>query len=125
MEHIPRISEAEYEVMEALWKKSPAGTNEIVERVLPGTGWQPNTVHILLKRLVKKGVLTYRKEGRMFVYEALISKNEYLEQEGRNFLDRYFGGSIAPLLASYLEEPVPEEELEELKQLLDGGKAEP
>ena len=54
MKKLPQISEAEYEVMKAVWRQSPAGTNEIVERVLPVTDWQPNTVHTLLKRLVKK-----------------------------------------------------------------------
>ena len=120
MKQIPKITEAEYEVMKVLWRKSPAGTNEIVEQVLPQTGWQPNTVHTLLKRLVKKEALAYRKEGRMFVYRPLVTEKEYLEHTGKNFLDRYFGGNIAPLLASYLEETVSGEELEKLKWMLDG-----
>lgn len=87
MKKLPQISEAEYEVMKAVWRQSPAGTNEIVERVLPVTDWQPNTVHTLLKRLVKKGVLDYRKRGRMFEYFPLISEEEYLGQKSKSFLE--------------------------------------
>ena len=118
MKKLPQISEAEYEVMKAVWRQSPAGTNEIVERILPVTDWQPNTVHTLLKRLVKKGVLDYRKRGRMFEYFPLISEEEYLGQKSKSFLEQYFGGSIMPLFASYLEEEdVSGEELEELRAI--------
>ena len=123
MKKLPQISEAEYEVMKAVWRQSPAGTNEIVERILPVTDWQPNTVHTLLKRLVKKGVLDSRKRGRMFEYFPLISEEEYLGQKSKSFLEQYFGGSIMPLFASYLEdEDVSGEELEELRAILDRRK---
>ncbi len=94
MKKLPQISEAEYEVMKAVWRQSPAGTNEIVERILPVTDWQPNTVHTLLKRLVKKGVLDYRKRGRMFEYFPLISEEEYLGQKVKAFWNSILEGAL-------------------------------
>lgn len=74
MNHLPQISEAEYEVMKVLWNDAPISTNEVTDKLTKTTSWNPKTIHTLLKRLVQKGAVTYRKEGRVFVYTPLVEK---------------------------------------------------
>lgn len=63
MNHLPQISEAEFEVMKIVWKYAPINTNEITERLRLATTWSPKTIHTLIKRLVTKGALSYEKQG--------------------------------------------------------------
>ena len=66
MKEMPKISEAEYEIMKAVWKNAPISTNEVVSLFENGS-WSPKTVQTLLARLVKKGVLGVEMESEIFM----------------------------------------------------------
>ncbi len=119
MKPLPQISEAEYEVMKIVWKYAPISTNEITEKLLRTTSWSPKTIQTLIKRLVTKSALAYEKESRVFVYTPLVKENEYIGQESRSFLKRYFNGDITAMLSAYMEnDKLSETELEQLRSLL-------
>ncbi len=119
MKPLPQISETEYEVMKIVWKYAPISTNEITEKLLRTTSWSPKTIQTLIKRLVTKGALAYEKESRVFVYTPLVKENEYIGQESRSFLKRYFNGDITAMLSAYMEnDKLSETELEQLLSLL-------
>ena len=116
---LPQISEAEYEVMKIVWKNAPISTTEITERLLGTTDWSPKTIQTLIKRLVNKGVLSYEKQSRVFVYHPLVEEQDYLEQESQSFLNRFYGGHMSSMLCSYLEQDnLSEEELSALRAIL-------
>ncbi len=119
MATLPQISEAEYEVMKIVWKYAPINTNEITEKLLKTTSWSPKTIQTLIKRLVNKGALTYEKQGRIFVYTSTVKENEYIGQESRSFLKRFYGGDITAMLSSYIEnDRLSDSEIEHLRSLL-------
>jgi BlaI family penicillinase repressor len=120
MGNVPRISDAEWQVMKVLWGKAPLTANEVVESLEPSTGWNPRTIKTLLNRLVKKGALGFREEGRRYLYLPLASEADCVRAERRSFLQRVYGGSLKPMLAQFLEEEsLSAEELAELRRLLD------
>lgn len=119
MKSLPQISEAEFEVMRIIWKYAPINTNEIIEKLAASTTWSPKTIQTLIKRLVTKKAITYEKQSRIFVYTPLVSENEYISQESRSFLNRYYDGNIASMLSAYLEnDRLSEKELDDLRALL-------
>jgi BlaI family penicillinase repressor len=119
MSDLPQISESEYEVMKIVWKHAPISTNEITERLTKTTTWSPKTIHTLIKRLVTKGVLTYEKQSRVFVYTPLIGESEYIGQESNSFLERYYEGDITAMLSAYIEiDKLSEKEIDTLRSLL-------
>lgn len=119
MAKLPQISEAEFEVMKIVWKYAPINTNEITERLVRSTSWRPKTIQTLIKRLVTKGVLTYEKQSRVFVYTPLVQESDYINQESNSFLNRYYGGNITAMLSSYLEnDKLSEAEINSLRSLL-------
>lgn len=103
MKTLPKISEAEYAVMKIVWKYAPVSTNEITEKLLQTTSWSPKTIQTLIKRLVKKGALTYEKQSRMFVYTPAVKEKEYVGQESNSFLKRYYDGDITAMVSAYIE----------------------
>lgn len=128
MSKLPQISEAEFEVMKIIWKYAPINTNEITERLLKTTSWRPKTIQTLIKRLVTKGVLSYEKQGRIFVYTPLVKESDYICQESKSFLNRFFNGHLSAMVSSYLEQDqLSKAEIDSLRELLsvlekkDGG----
>ena len=92
MSDLPQISEAEFEVMKIVWKHAPISTNEITDKLLQTTNWSPKTIQTLIKRLVNKGVLTYEKQSRVFVYTPVVKESEYIGQE--SIYQRYHRNSF-------------------------------
>ncbi len=119
MATLPQISESEYEVMKIVWKCAPINTNEITEKLLKTTAWSPKTIQTLIKRLVNKGALTYEKQGRIFVYTPMVKEDEYVGQESRSFLKRFYDGDITAMLSAYIEnDRLSDSEIEYLRSLL-------
>lgn len=125
---LPKISESEYEVMKIIWKYTPISTNEITEKLLHTTSQSSKTIQTLIKRLVTKGALTYKKQSRMFVYTPAVKESEYIGQESSSFLNRYYDGDIMAIVSAYIEnDKLSESELDALRTLLSqkpekGGK---
>lgn len=128
MAALPQISEAEFEIMKIVWKYAPISTNEITDRLVQTTTWSPKTIQTLIKRLVTKGVLSYEKQSRVFVYTPLFKEADYIGQESNSFLNRFYNGNIASMLSAYIEnDKLSESEISELRSLLSkdtkkGGK---
>lgn len=114
-----RISEAEYAVMEALWKQSPQTAAEVCESVCQDREWSMPTVKTLLSRLVTKGALATQPDGRRFLYTPLLQRSAYVGGESRRLVQRLFGGRAAPLFAHLAEnEALSDEDIAEIERLL-------
>lgn len=119
MGDLPQISEAEFVIMKIVWKHAPISTNEITEKLLQTTNWNPKTIQTLIKRLVTKGALTYEKHSRVFVYTPIVKEREYIGQKSASFLNRYYDGHITAMLSAYIEnDKLSEAELDTLRTLL-------
>lgn len=101
MKNPVKISAAESQVMEALWRKSPLTPEEIIAHVGPANGWAGGTVRTLITRLLhKKALAGTRKDGAYF-YRPLIARADYVQSESQSLLDRLFQGQVAPLVAHF------------------------
>ena len=92
MTSIPKISEAEWTVMKALWGENPVTANRLVEIISKSTTWKPNTIKSLLNRLVKKGVVGYEDIGRVYHYSPLFDESLMVIEESLSLLKKVFGG---------------------------------
>ena len=114
------ISEAESRVMEVLWRQAPLISEEIVASLLEPTGWHEKTIRTLLNRLLGKGAISARKDGRRYLYSPLLRREDWQQQESRSLLDRVFGGKVAPLLAHFSQhEKLSAKDVAELRKLVD------
>lgn len=117
---IPAISEAESRVMEALWRKAPQRSEDIVATVQQANDWHEKTIRTLLGRLLGKGAVSAEKDGRRYLYSPTLSREQWQSQESRSLLDRVFGGRLSPLLAHFSEhEKLGAKDIAELRKLLD------
>ena len=120
MKSLPKISETEWQVMKVLWAESPLTAGEIFTRLSAQGEWHPKTAKTLVDRLVKKKAVGFDKDGRTHLYRPLVREADCIKAASDSFLDRVFGGSLAPLLSYFVErKKMSADEIRELKRLLD------
>lgn len=116
-----RLGDAELEIMLAVWGAEGPVTSVYVHEKLRGSrDWALPAVITSMNRLVDKGFLACKKEGRSNRYWAVISERAYKAAEGRGILERLFGSSFKGLLIALCDgESIGKEELDELRKYLD------
>jgi len=105
--------------MSEFWRVGEGTVKAIMPALEASQGWKITTVQTLINRLVQKKALGRRKEGREFIYRPLVLESQVTHAASRSFVDRVFGGKLAPLLACFLDrEECNASELAELKKLI-------
>jgi BlaI family penicillinase repressor len=105
----PKISDAESQVMAVVWDgadagRDGAGAEEILASAGAANGWSETTVRTLIHRLMRKGVLASERRGGLELYTPKVSRDAWVTAESQGFLDRLFGGQIAPLVAHFAQQ---------------------
>ncbi len=113
--------------MKHLWTLQEARVNELLEACNLDRPDQPitrNTLLVQLERLEAKGWVQRRREERAHVFLPAVPKKEGLRQATREFLDRFFGGALTPLVAHFMEDTPPDrKDLADLRTLLDAAES--
>ena len=120
---IRRLPDSELAVMQAVWQcMPPVSRTDLEEMLLPQYPMAQTTLLTLLTRLAEKGFLAVEKQGRSNVYMPLISRDAYLADQSRRFVDQLCGGNISLFASALCDSGLSKEELEELSRLLEEGR---
>ena len=114
------LTEAELPIMEIIWSKGSAVVTDVVAG-LPDSLVAYNTVLTTLRILERKGYVRHTKEGRAFVYHAVVERGEASRKAVRNLMKRFFQDSPELLILNVLkDEQLDQMELDRLKKLISG-----
>ena len=72
------LGELERAVLAQLWSEGPADVRRVHDAVGESRGVRPNTIQSTLERLHRKGLARRWKEGRAYVYEAALTRRQWL-----------------------------------------------
>lgn len=115
-----RLYDSEAKVMEIIWANSPISAKEISLIASETIGWNKNTTYTVIKRLEAKGFI--QREDPGFICTPLVHQNQMQKLEAVSLVKKVFGGSRKALFSALLEdEPLTEEEINELRRLIDKG----
>jgi len=119
----PNLTEAELRLMDVVWEKGEATVSEVAEALPRELGLAYNTVLTTMRILEEKGFLrhTKSKEGRAFVYRAVVGRDEASRTALRYLVSRFFRNSPELLVLNLLEdEELSRKELGRIRALLAG-----
>jgi BlaI family penicillinase repressor len=120
------ISDAQWQVMNAIWETQPATAQEVIARLADEADWAPATIKTMLHRLVAKKVLSYEMDGNRYVYRSRVRRGDCVRAASRSFLARVFDGEAAGLLAHFLRSSkLSADEIRELRRILNEQEARP
>jgi len=115
-----KLTEAEWQIMNALWQKHPATAREIMERLDRRVKWAYTTIKTMLTRLVEKDAVSEVKQGNTSVYEPLVSQQKARLSAFKSLLDQAFDGAVGPLVHFLTEEKqLTAKEKKELRKILE------
>lgn len=113
-----KLFDSEAKVMEIIWEKSPISAKEISLIAAETIGWNKNTTYTVIKKLEAKGFI--QREDPGFICTPLVSQNQMQKAQAASLVKKVFGGSRRALFSALLEdEPLSEEEVDELRRLID------
>ncbi|ASS96927.1 MULTISPECIES: BlaI/MecI/CopY family transcriptional regulator [Bacillaceae] len=92
----------EANIMEYLWDKDEQSIKSVQQSLELDKPINFNTVMTVMNRLVEKGILEKRSEGRLSLFRPVQSKAEFLEEQSKklteNLLDEFGGAVISHML---------------------------
>ncbi|AMM93267.1 BlaI/MecI/CopY family transcriptional regulator [Peribacillus simplex] len=92
----------EANIMEYLWDKNEQSIKAVQQSLELDKPINFNTVMTVMNRLVEKGILEKRSEGRLSLFRPVQSKAEFLEEQSKklteNLLDEFGGAVISHML---------------------------
>lgn len=113
-----KLFDSEAKVMEVIWTKAPISAKDISLIAAETIGWNKNTTYTVIKKLEAKGFI--KREDPGFICTHLISQNQMQKVEVTSLVKKVFGGSRKALFSALLEdEPLSDEEINELRKLID------
>lgn len=120
MEKKNMVSDAELEILEVLWEAGKAlNATQIRAKLNERKDWGRTTVLTLIRRLLDKGVITQEKQ-EVYYYNPALKREEYIRQETRSFVDKFFSGSSKDLAAALVsDEQLTKEEISELRDFFN------
>lgn len=91
------VTDAEWDILEVLWRLEQATSSEIAEALADKRGWAPSTVRTFLGRMKDKGLLEAERVGKNWVYRAASDAAETKRSAWQSFAHTAFG-SVAGAL---------------------------
>lgn len=120
MREIPKISNAEWEVMKIIWNHSEITSINIMQELKDKVEWKPSTVKSLINRLLNKNAIGFNKLCNEYLYYPLVSEDECIKLESQSFINKVFDGSIKSMLLNFARsEQLSETDIVELKNILN------
>lgn len=114
-----KISSAEWEVMRVLWTKGETTSTEITKILSTKQDWSASTVKTLLGRLADKGYLTSRREGRTYLYQAVLNEEEANLTAVYEVLSKICLTKHHHLLGKLIQQtPMTKEQIRDLQEIL-------
>lgn len=116
------LSDSELFVMKVIWRSEESlSLQDIAERVnrIYGKSWKPQTVSVFLGRIVKKNLLTSKRQGRQFYYYPTITEEEYRKKEAVKCVDSLGDGRADVFFAALSQaRNLTEEEKEKIRGII-------
>ena len=117
------LTESEWSIIKAVWETEPCTAPAIQEKLLKPTGWTYSTVRTLMDRMVAKGVLKAKKEGKMTIYQSAVTPAQAQHGELFYAMKHAFNGALTPMVQCLLDtNDVSEDELARLEEMIKARK---
>ena len=119
-----QISDAEWQVMKIIWMQGEQTSTDLIRVLAERFDWSKSTIQTLLARLVEKECLTRKKEGKFFVYSALLTLDQSRDLLVQDIKDKVCSRRIKNLLADLIVEcDFTQADLEALEAVISEKKS--
>ena len=117
---LPKIPDAQLEVLEALWQIGKGTVREVLTQLQwSGREWSYATVSTLLQRLEQKGLVASDRSGFAHVYRAAVSRPAVVDRRLQHLIEKVYQGEPGLLVVHLLKShKLTREHRHEVQQIL-------
>lgn len=111
-----KMGTAEARFADLIWENQPISSGQLAKLCEAEFGWKKTTSFTVLKRLCDRGIF----QNQSGTVTAMLSREDYYARHSQKYVEETFGGSLPAFLAAFgTHSKLSDEEIEELKQLID------
>lgn len=116
-----KITDAELEVMRALWdSEEPMTLSQLKSVLTERHGWSGDTTKTLLRRLCEKGAVEQEKR-KVYYYRPLVGQDRLGQYRTKRLIDKLYSGSAKAMVAALVEhEQLGKQDVDELREFFQG-----
>lgn len=109
------MSEFERKLADIIWEKEPISSGDLVKECEARLQWKKSTTYTMLKRICGQNL--FQNENACVT--SLVSRDEYLQNQGEQFLNENFGGSMPGFLAAFMDQrKLSRKQVDEIKDMI-------
>jgi BlaI family transcriptional regulator, penicillinase repressor len=121
------LTELQLGILKVLWAAGEVTVVDLHEALRADRRVAQSTVATLLSRMVKKGLVARRAEGRQYLYRARVDENQVRRSVVADFTElagRLFEGDVASMVSHLLTaQDVESQDLARIRELVDRREA--
>ena len=111
-----KLGAIESRFADIIWNNEPLRPKELEALAEAELGWKRTTTLTILKRLCERGIFQNKER----IITSLISREEFYALQSEKFVNDTFEGSLPAFLAAFgSRKKLSQEEVEELKKVID------
>lgn len=117
-------TDRELEALKVLWDRGEATVRQVADAMSSaGEPLAYTTVLSLFQVMEQKGLVTHRKQGKAYVYRALVERRNTFRHLAGGFLERVFDGAVDEYLVHALEgKRLSADELDSLEAMIAAAR---
>jgi BlaI family transcriptional regulator, penicillinase repressor len=119
------LGKRERQILEAVYRRGESAVSDVLAELADPPSY--SCVRAIMGMLVRKGVLTYRRDGKRYLYKAVTPKPKAQRSALRNLLANLFGGRTTDAMAALLDvagDDLSEQDLERMQQMIELARKE-
>jgi predicted transcriptional regulator len=114
-----KLTDAEWQIMKALWEGWPASARDIAGRLPADVNWAYTTIKTMLSRLADKKAVKETKSGNVGLYEPLLTRQNAQRNALKSLVNQAFDGAFGPLMHFLVaDQKLTDRQKEELLKVL-------
>jgi predicted transcriptional regulator len=120
----PKPSDVELQILGVLWETGPLAVRDVLERMPDGKSRAYTSILSCLQVMEKKGLVTHRRQGSVYLYRAAVPQQRVLGSVVRDLLQNVFGGRPSAALQYFIAAgDCSPDEIEKLRLLVEQAES--
>ncbi len=119
------LSKRERQILESVYRRGESAVSEVLSDLANPPSY--SCVRAIMGMLVRKGVLAYRRDGKRYLYRAVMPKPKAQKSALKNLLVNLFGGRATDAMAALLDvaaDDLTDEDFDRMNRMIEQSRKE-
>ncbi|WP_125762355.1 CopY/TcrY family copper transport repressor [Companilactobacillus hulinensis] len=118
------ITDAEWRIMRVIWALDTVTSRQLIQVLSDSMDWKPATIKTLLHRLTDKGIIKAEKDGKKFIYSAVMDESRTVDLASKKFFNQVCAKKVGSAVAYIIDESeLTQDDIDKIQDKLDQKQA--